>query len=352
MTAGSVPTVGRRAVGDRAAEVEDGDLVAEPHHEAHVVLDEHHGQVVGVAELAHERHQLVDLAVGQAGGRLVEQQQLRVPTPRPGPARRASACRTATRRRGGRRPSTTRPPRARRRPGPAPAAPRCSTHGARTALLTQSDLRTRWSPTITFSRTVRRGNSARFWNVREICFWATLCGGMPSSSSPFQRMLPRLGPVDAGEAVEQRRLAGAVGPDEPGDLARDGPAASTWSSATMPPKRTVTSSTTRPTRGAGPDGPCPFERPDVDVGVPAVRVQPVDRPLAVPHVVSPVSSSRPLPPDRPGSRHCGTPGGSIAVTRGTREHVRRAAISRRGTTPARSPARPGRPPGRCGRRRS
>ena len=89
MTAGSLPTVGRRAVGDRAPEVEHRDLVAQPHHEPHVVLDEHHRQVVGVAELAHERHQLVDLAVGEAGGRLVEQQQRRARRPRPGPARPA-----------------------------------------------------------------------------------------------------------------------------------------------------------------------------------------------------------------------------------------------------------------------
>ena len=190
MTAGSLPTTAGVPAAIVRPKLRTVMLVAEPHHQAHVVLDEHHGQVVVVAQLAHERHQLVDLAVGQSGGRLVEQQQL---GPRGDGAGQLDPFQRAVRQPGGRAAGDLGQPDLLQGGvglGRAPASPRGSTHGARTALLTQSDVRTRWSPTITFSRTVRRGNSARFWNVREICFWATLCGGRPSSSSSFQRMLP------------------------------------------------------------------------------------------------------------------------------------------------------------------
>ena len=72
---------------------------------------------------------------------------------------------------------------------------------------------------------------------------AIWCGRMPVSTASPSRTVPSVGAVDAGQHVEHRRLAGAVGPDDgvhvPGSTVNDTP-----SSAVRPPKRTVTSSTT------------------------------------------------------------------------------------------------------------
>ncbi len=53
--------------------VEHGDAVGERHDDPHVVLDDQHCRRLG--DLAHQRDEAVDLAVGQALGRLVEDQQ-------------------------------------------------------------------------------------------------------------------------------------------------------------------------------------------------------------------------------------------------------------------------------------
>ena len=98
----------RRALGDLAPEVEHDDLVRDPHHHRHVVLDEQDREPVVVADLLDQLAELVDLGVGQAAGRLVEHQQLRRRRPGPGRSRPASACRTAAR-----PPAGTRPRRAR-----------------------------------------------------------------------------------------------------------------------------------------------------------------------------------------------------------------------------------------------
>ena len=66
---------GRQAFGDLLAEVEHGDRVGDRHHDIHVVLDQDDGDAV-LADLADDRHQFLDVGRGQAGSRLVEQQQL------------------------------------------------------------------------------------------------------------------------------------------------------------------------------------------------------------------------------------------------------------------------------------
>src|SRR5581483_3533321 len=66
----------RRAGGDHTAEVEDGDAVADRHHEIHVVLDQHHCDLV--PQGADQFRQLGHLGAGEAAGRLVEEQQLRI----------------------------------------------------------------------------------------------------------------------------------------------------------------------------------------------------------------------------------------------------------------------------------
>ena len=68
----------RRALGDLLAVVEHGDLLGDAHDDLHVVLDEQDREVLLVAQLAHEVGQLRGLLRVHAGGRLVEQQQLRV----------------------------------------------------------------------------------------------------------------------------------------------------------------------------------------------------------------------------------------------------------------------------------
>ena len=92
--------LGRRALGDLAAEIERDDLVGDRHHQVHVVLDEQHGDLALVAHPADERAQFADLLVVEAAGRLVEQQQLRLRRRARAPARPACACRAAARRPG------------------------------------------------------------------------------------------------------------------------------------------------------------------------------------------------------------------------------------------------------------
>ena len=78
------PHVGGRALGDLLAVVEHGDVLGDAHDDLHVVLDQHDRDAALVAQLAHERGELIGLLRVHAGRRLVEQQQLRVRGQRPG----------------------------------------------------------------------------------------------------------------------------------------------------------------------------------------------------------------------------------------------------------------------------
>ena len=62
-------------------------------------------------------------------------------------------------------------------------------------------------------------NSRSVWNVRAIPRRVISCGSRPSRLSPAKRMSPRVRRVDAGDEVEERRLAGAVRADHADDLA-------------------------------------------------------------------------------------------------------------------------------------
>ena len=68
----------RGAVGDHAAEIEHHDLVGEAHHQAHVMLDQEHGDAQLVADRADESAELRHLVVIEAAGGLIEQQELRL----------------------------------------------------------------------------------------------------------------------------------------------------------------------------------------------------------------------------------------------------------------------------------
>ena len=67
-----VPSARKRAL------IEHGDAVGEMEDDAHVVLDQHDGQVAVLVQPADELGDLVGLLVAHAGGRLVEQQQARL----------------------------------------------------------------------------------------------------------------------------------------------------------------------------------------------------------------------------------------------------------------------------------
>ena len=161
MTAGFDTNLGWRALGDDAPEVEHVDVVAHVEHQAHVVVDEEHGHVAfeEVTEVVAEQ-----LALGgvEAGGRLVEQQQLR---PAASPRATLTSLRWPCDRsvgehgRAGRRGRACRAP---TRPGPRrpdvrfgrTRSARNDHHFGRSAIASR------------LSHTVRSSNSSSDWNVR------------------------------------------------------------------------------------------------------------------------------------------------------------------------------------------
>ena len=69
--------------GDETPEVEDVDVVAGAHDEAHVVLDEQHAEA-GRGELVEQLGELIGLGLVQTRRRLVEEDDLRLRRERPG----------------------------------------------------------------------------------------------------------------------------------------------------------------------------------------------------------------------------------------------------------------------------
>ena len=72
--------------------------------------------------------------------------------------------------------------------------------------------------TSTFSRTERPPNERLCWKVRARPARARRCGLQPVISRPPSSTDPDVRPVEAAEDVHERRLAGAVRPDQPDDL--------------------------------------------------------------------------------------------------------------------------------------
>ena len=74
------------------------------------------------------------------------------------------------------------------------------------------------APTMTFSSSVIDGNRARFWNVRAMPWSAMPCGGTPQQVGAVEVESAGRRLVDPADDVEHRRLARAVGSDQPADL--------------------------------------------------------------------------------------------------------------------------------------
>src|SRR5712691_7374811 len=75
--------LGGRAFGDLLPEVEHGDAIGDVHHDAHVVLDHHHGETLHLLDVEDEAHHVLGLLGVHARGGLVEEEQDRVEGQRP-----------------------------------------------------------------------------------------------------------------------------------------------------------------------------------------------------------------------------------------------------------------------------
>ena len=114
-----------------------------------------------------------------------------------------------------------------------PSMPTRSSASTATASTERSIVDDRWArpdpnvePTSTFSNTVSPSNGRGICDVRPMPMWQRTCAERRVTSTPSRVDRARVGPQVTGDQVEQRCLAGAVGPDDPdrvtlGDLERE-----------------------------------------------------------------------------------------------------------------------------------
>ena len=184
-----------------------------------VVLDDAHRAAL-VADLLDEVEHRVDPLRVDARRRLVEQQHVGLGGQHAGQRDRASSGRRTGRRPGRRR---TRP--CRRSPSQSIAfVPRLGLGPLDRAVRrtpSVAKFSPGWSCTaiITFCRHDSRLNSRTSWNERTMPLRATRCGVEPDELLAVELDRAGVGRDGAGEQVEHRRLAGAVGADEGGDRA-------------------------------------------------------------------------------------------------------------------------------------
>ncbi len=164
--------------------------------------------------------QRVDLLVVEAARRLVEQQQLRLGRRARAPARPASACRTAG-------PCTgtcgdvaaARATRSGRRLARPSAASSRATSGRRSAFC-KKPLRVRqWPPTRTFCAHRHGAEQAEILEGAADAERGDAVARRLEQRAPLEADRAAVEAIEPGQAVEQRRLAGAVGPDQAEDLA-------------------------------------------------------------------------------------------------------------------------------------
>ena len=205
-----------RARGDRHAVVEHGDALADVHHQPHVVLDEQDRQRELVAQPADQRRAARASPAGSSRR----------------PARRAAApwarspARARSRAAAGRRRAGCAPARRARSSSPKSASSRRDAlddrrllgllaAAARRIVGTSACSPRRWQATRTLSSTESSPNRRMFWNVRAIPACGDLVRPQPDRASrPVEPDRPGVGPVDAGQQVEDGRLARAVRADQ------------------------------------------------------------------------------------------------------------------------------------------
>ena len=79
-------------------------------------------------------------------------------------------------------------------------------------------------------------NRRIFWNVRAMPSRTRRCAGNPDEIGAVERQRAGVGLIDAADQVEQRRLAGAVRPDDREDRRRPEPRTRCRDTARTPPK--------------------------------------------------------------------------------------------------------------------
>ena len=207
-----------RALGDLLAVVEHGDAVGHLHHHAHVVLDEEDGEPRSSTSRRSSSIRLRASPWVHARGRLVEQQQRRARSrgrarSRAAAGRRRAGCaRARWLCRAGRRSSRSSAPRS------TAAAPR-SRSGAAGDHVPEAERSAACMPD---QHVLDGGHAREQADVLEGAADAErgdLVGAQPERRGvPAEGHGALLGHVDPGEDVEERRLAGPVGPDDRGDV--------------------------------------------------------------------------------------------------------------------------------------
>ena len=142
-----------RAFSDLAAVIEHKDAVRNVHHQAHIVLDQENGEAVAI-QLANELADAERGIVGNAGGRLVEQEKARRRGQRPRDLQKLAFAETQACGRlvGALGQSQVLP--AVPRSGRESRASSASERGVRKMACTVPQCERVWQPTMTFSRTV------------------------------------------------------------------------------------------------------------------------------------------------------------------------------------------------------
>ena len=186
-----------RPLGDLPTEAHDVDVVGDPHDEVHVVLDEEHGELEVVADLLDEHAELRHLLVVQPARRLVEEEQARLGDERPreldallGPVRQRSS--------GEERPLAQ------------------ADDVERLERLGLSHLPA--PPVGADQHVLENGHGPEELDVLERprdALADDLEGRLLEERRALEQYLPRVGPVQARDDVERRRLAGSVRPDQP-----------------------------------------------------------------------------------------------------------------------------------------
>ena len=195
--------LGRRALRERPALIEDVDPVGDAHHERHVVVDQEDAGVEVLADrAARTSANSCTSGLGQPGRRARPAGRTRgfVASARATPSRRSCPCGSST---GGRVPverracSISSPARFRASAGRAPAP------SAETSM---------------FSRTVSPRNERLCWNVRAIPARPRLCGLQPVTSRSSRSTLPEVGTSKPVSTLTSVDLPAPFGPIRPDDL--------------------------------------------------------------------------------------------------------------------------------------